>query len=82
MAQRAESDWSRDQRCSLLIGLRVPPYSEEPMRSLHFKLGVEFSFAWKTDSALDLWNVMLSHILNRESVGVLFTFWKSLLELS
>lgn len=73
------------QRCSIIIGLYVPSYRKEPMRSLHFLRGAELSVAWKNKhSALEMRNVlfffMLPHFLNRESVGVLFTFWESLFE--
>lgn len=45
-----------------------------------FPAGAGFSVAWK-NKLLELWNVfMLPHFLNRECVGVLFTFWKSLFE--
>lgn len=43
-----------------------------------FPAGAGFSVAWKNkQSALELWNVfMLPYFLNRESVGVLFTFFQ------
>lgn len=78
----AASDWRRDQRCLITIGLCVPSFCEEPMRSLHFLPGRGLVLHGKISILLlELWNVfMLPHFLNRECVGVLFTFWKSLFE--